>query len=132
MMDPRKTVIVTNNPYVYEKYKDKRDVNYIEGGKYLDVLESIRPLLHKGHKLLTHPLSSSLKPNETPYKSIMISKEEGEEVDSQGLLLLEDAITYTNKFLTDRKTTDWPENILDDFRAIDLSMMENTIDILGH
>lgn len=131
-MNQRKTIIVTNNPYVYEKYKDRREVNFLEDGKYLDVLETIRPLLHKGHKLLTHPLSGSLKPNETPYKSIIISKEGGEEVDSQGLLLLEDAINYTHKFLADRKTTDWPEHILDDFRTIDLSLMENTIDILGH
>ena len=70
-----KNIIVTNNKYVYEKYKDTIEIKYDEDFTYLDVLEYVRDKIHKGHKLMTHPLSGSVKPNETPYKTIMISKD---------------------------------------------------------
>lgn len=127
----RKSTIVTNNPAVYEKYKDKRDVEFLDGKTYPEVLEFVRDAIHRGHKLLSHPLSGSVKPNETPYKSVMISKDIGE-FDEDGVLIMEDAITTMKKFLNDRVLSDWPEHILDDFQTIDLSLMENTIDKLGH
>lgn len=36
----------------------------------------VRDRIHEGHLLLSHPLSGSVKPNETPYKSVMIVKPE--------------------------------------------------------
>ncbi len=126
-----KKILVTNNEYVYEKYKDTQEVVFLEGQKYLDVLEYVRLKLHAGHKLLSHPLSGSIKPNETPYKSIIISKEKYE-LDIQGTLILEEAIGTAIKFQEIKATPNWKESILDDFRVIDLSLMENVIDRLGH
>lgn len=126
-----KNYLVTNNESVYEKFKDKMEVIFLENYKYIDVLEFVRDKIHEGHKLLTHPLSGSIKPNETPYKSIMISKEIGE-LDTDGLLIIEDSIESANKFMSIKPTPDWKESILDDFRVIDLSLMENVIEKLGH
>lgn len=125
------TVIITNNPYVYEKYKDKREVLYKENFKYLDILEFVRNRVHDGYELLTHPLSGSIKPNETPYKSIIMSTKKGD-LHEMGLSIVEESILTAKKFMTDKPTPDWTETVLDDFRVIDLSLMENAIDKLGH
>lgn len=125
------SIIITNNPYVYEKYKDRFEMNYKEDFNYLQILDFLRDKIHEGHKLLTHPLSGSIKPNETPYKTIMISKEKGS-LDSDGLMIVEESIATAKKFMTNKPTPDWVERVLDDFRVIDLSLIENVIDKLGH
>lgn len=124
-------ILITNNRYVNDKYKEKLEVIFLEGKDYLEVLEFTRDKIHEGHKLLTHPLSGSIKPNETPFKSIMISTNKGS-LDMDGLNIVEESILTAKKFMTDKKTPDWPESILDDFMVIDLSLMENVIDKLGH
>lgn len=125
------SIIVTNNEYVNEKYKDTMEVLYKEGFTYLEILEFIRDKVHEGHELLTHPLSGSIKPNETPYKTIMISKAKGN-LDEGGLKIVEESILTAKKFQTNKATPDWVERVLDDFRVIDLSLIENVIDKLGH
>lgn len=125
------TVIITNNPYVYEKYKDKREVLFKEEFNYMDMLEFVRNRVHEGYELLTHPLSGSVKPNETPYKTIMMSNKKSE-LDSSGLSIVEESILTAKKFMSDKVTPDWSEEVLDDFRVIDLSLIENAIDKLGH
>lgn len=125
------SIIITNNPYVNEKYKDRFEMNYKEDFNYLQILDFLRDKIHEGHKLLTHPLSGSIKPNETPYKTIMISKGKGS-LDSDGLMIVEESIATAKKFMTDKPTPDWVERVLDDFRVIDLSLIENVIDKLGH
>ena len=130
-MEKMSSIIVTNNKYVYDKYKDSMEVEYKEDFTYLQVLEYVRDKIHQGHKLLTHPLSGSVKPNETPYKTVMISKNKGD-LDNSGLIIIEEAIATVKKFLSNKPTPDWPEIILDDFRVIDLSLIENVIDKLGH
>ena len=82
------SIIITNNGYVHEKYKEKTEVIYKEDFNYLQILEFVRDKIHEGHELLTHPLSGSIKPNETPYKTIMISKEKGN-LDENGLIIVE-------------------------------------------
>lgn len=124
------SIIVTNNPYVYDKYKDKKEMIYEEDFTYLEILEFIRDKVHSGHELITHPLSGSIKPNETPYKTIMISKKTGE-LDEDGLRIIEESILTVKKFISDKPTPDWVERVLDDFRVIDLSLIENVIDSLG-
>lgn len=126
-----KKILVTNNKLVYDKFKDNIDIEYLEDNKYLDVLDFVRNKIHKGHRLLTHPLSGSVKPNETPYKSIIISKEI-EDLDADGLAIIEESILTAKKFIDNKKTPNWTERVLDDFRVIDLSLMENVIEKLGH
>lgn len=124
-------IIITNNPYVEEKFKEDFMIEYFEDKDYMETLLHLRDKIHSGHELLTHPLSGSIKPNETPYKSIMISGKTGP-LDESGLAIVEESILTARKFLNDRKAPVWPEHILDDFRTIDLSLMENVIEKLGH
>ncbi|NMA49135.1 MAG: GrdX protein [Tissierellia bacterium] len=126
-----KNIIITNNPDVKEKFKDVFSVEFLDEKTYMDVLYCARDLIHKGHELLTHPLSGSVKPNETPYKSIIVSSKTGY-LDKTGLTILEESIQTVIKFTKNKKTPNWTERVLDDFRVIDLSIMENVIDRLGH
>lgn len=122
-----KSILITNNELIYEKYKDSMEIIYDENFLYLDILKIVRDKIHLGHKLLTHPLSGSVKPNETPYKTIIIS-EEKHNLDSSGLSIIEESILATKKFLNDRKTPAWSEKILDDFKIIDLSLIEPVLE----
>lgn len=120
-------IIITNNKLVFEKYKNTYQVVFDENFSYLDVLEYVRNKIHEGHILVTHPLSGSIKPNETPYKTIMISKKKESSVDFNSLVIIEDSIATAKKFLKDKPTPNWPERVLEDFKIIDLSLIENAI-----
>ncbi len=126
-----KDIIVTNNRYVYEKYKDDFKIKFDENFTYLDVIKYVRDKIHEGYKLTTHPLSGSVKPNETPYKTIMISNDKSA-LDYDSLAIIEDSIATAKKFMNNKPTPDWTESVLDDFRVIDLSLIENVIKKMTH
>lgn len=126
-----KNILITNNKSVFQKFNEKMEIIFLEGSNYTEILHFVRDKVHEGHKLLTHPLSGSIKPNETPYKSIIISKKIGE-LDTAGLMIIEESILTAKKFMDNKPTPDWTERVLDDFRVIDLSLMENVIEKLGH
>ena len=67
-----KAIIITNNVLSKEGFEKTADVLFVEGS-LMDVMKTARDYVHKGHRLLTHPLMGSIKPNETPYKTIAIS-----------------------------------------------------------
>ena len=120
--------IITNNRLCVEKYGDQIPMEYLETGTFMDVLRKTRDYLHTGWRLETHPLTGSIKPNQTPYKSIMVSDQEVErdEYYTQSMTI-ENAIASCEKFLAIRQTPDWPENIRADFRLVDLSLIEGAI-----
>lgn len=123
-----KRTIVTNNDYVRDKYKDDFEIIYIDKvDNYTGVLQKARDLIHEGYKLLTHPLSGSVKPNETPFKTIILEKGTG--LDQDGLIIIEEAIATINKFLNIEKTPDYNERVIDDCKVIDLSIIDNTINL---
>lgn len=121
-----KIKIITNNSKVYDLFSKDWEVDYIDTS-YEGVLIKTRDYIHKGYKLLTHPLSGSVKPNETPYKTILVSKDDGQ-LDFQSLSIIEKSIESTKKFNVSNKQIS--EEILEDFREIDLSLIENVINKL--
>lgn len=122
-------LLLTNN----EKFKqienelssNKLNLEY-QDITYIEILERARDLIHKGYKLLTHPLYGSVKPNETLYRSVVL--EEAEEFDIQSLLLIEEAIVTAEKFKKNKMTPNWTESVKDDFRVIDFDLIKKTID----
>ena len=127
-------VIITNNPLVKEKLSEQLDLNvkieYLEVD-YLKILQSVRDKVHIGHKLLTHPLSGSIKPNETPYKSILISKS-SENLDMDSLSINESSIETTVKILNNMKTPSYNEKILKDYQIIDMTLIRNAINSINY
>ena len=89
-------MIITNNPLVKEKLGEDYHVEY-EELSYEDTLKKVQKMIFQGYKLLTHPLSGSVKPNETPYKSVMLS-ESPEGLDAQAMQIIASAIQACGKF----------------------------------
>ena len=118
-----KFIIITNNPLVKETYKDL-DVLYSDV-KYEEILQLVKNKIALGHKLLTHPLSGSVKPKETPYKSIMISKKKSK-LDLESLDIIENAISTCAKFK--ERSDKWTPQVLKDFQLVDFTLIDSAID----
>lgn len=121
-----KVIILTNNKLSYEKFNNKHKVIYIEG-TLLDVMTTARDYIHKGHILLTHPLSGSVKPNQTPYKTIAISLNAGNCTDFNSVVYIENSIETTKKLLSIKSLPDWPESVKSDFRLIDFDLIYHAL-----
>lgn len=91
----------------------------------MDVLIVARDYIHKGHILLTHPLMGSIKPNETPFKSVAISEKCGNMVELDSLMYIEKSIETVIKMLKNKPLREWKESILEDFRVIDCDLIYN-------
>jgi len=115
------TILLTNNILVKTNYSAKFAVDYIEGVLY-DVLIRARDYIHNGHQLLTHPLSGSVKPNETPYKSILLSAQK-QDIDFSSLKIIENSITLFNSFAK----RNIPDNYLENLREVDLTLISSAI-----
>lgn len=120
-----KSKVITNNPLVKERLSNKIDVEYYDV-EYISLLIKVRDKIHIGHKLLSHPLSGSIKPNETPYKSVIIGTEVGI-LDMESLMVIEKSLDTAKKFIMDKKTPLWDTTVLEDFQVIDLSLIENVL-----
>ena len=120
--------IVTNNSLCRDKYQELIPVDFLEGKGYMDVLLAVRDYIQKGWRLETHPMTGSLKPNQTPYKSIMVSDlpREQEEFYSQEMTI-ENSILSCRKFLEIKQTPNWTEEIRKDFMIVGLSLIEGAI-----
>jgi hypothetical protein len=113
--------IITNNPLVSEKYTDVA-VSYdcsVEG-----IFKLTRDEIHLGAVLINHPLSGSVKPNESPYKSLVVSTKRGS-LDADSLKWIESALETLYKLhKLDRALSD---SILADFQIIDLDLLDSAI-----
>ena len=119
--------IITNNPLVSKKYKDSFPVDYHKDFTFLEVLEFTRSKVHSGYEILTHPLTGSIKPGETPFKTIIIS-EKASKLNFDSLKLIENAITTTNKFVL---KLGWTDKILSDFQLIDCDIITSGIESIN-
>lgn len=124
-------ILVTNNPLVKEKYENRTKdlkVEFVECPNCMKVLETARNHMHLGMSLETHPMAGSVKPNQNPYKSILISDIKDEPEDSNlKLMVMENAITNCREFLQKRPLPDWDEDFLTDFRFVDNSLIESAL-----
>jgi hypothetical protein len=81
---------LTNNPLVREWGGASDGIHIIwQEGSLLDLLTKARDLVHLGWRLLNHPLASSIKPNQTPYKTLVLAKEAA--LDLQSLRIIDGA-----------------------------------------
>ena len=125
MVEP--ILIISNNPMSKQKFTPEYNVQFIEGN-VIEVFKKIRDYVHLGHKILTHPSMSSIKPNETPYRTVIISKTRYNNTDVDSLMLIENSIMTTEKFLRDFSTPIWSEKILLDFQLIDYDLISHAVD----
>jgi hypothetical protein len=119
-------ILITNNINVKESYYEKINVVMVESLMLMDVLIEVRNHVHRNYKILTHPLSGSVKPNETPYKSVLLRRGNG--LDFESLSMIENAISVTEKLYLSKEPKKWDENILLDFRVIDYNLISSGIE----
>ena len=122
--NPRDYLILTNNPMVKEHLEGRGrfTIRFEPERSFREILVEARDLVYAGHILYTHPLAGSVKPNETPYKSLIVSVEpHGFDADHAGLMA--NAIAVFDKF----RPIGWEleERILRDFQLIDYSLLWN-------
>ena len=115
--------VFTNNPLVRQKLAGICEVCYFDVS-FLQLLTKVRDEVHKGCRLLTHPLSGSVKPNETPYKSVMLTGAQGA-VDLQSLELIEAGIRAAEKFPV--RYPQMPDSVRADFQLIDWTLLQSAL-----
>lgn len=126
-----KYFILTNNPLVQEKYGSTHDVRPVEGG-LREVLICARDEIDEGAILLNHPLYGSVKPNETPYRSLLLQPIYHDDrfgcppVDVESVRLIELALNTVDKFTVKKGSADAPT--LEDYRVVDLSLLGTAVD----
>ncbi len=124
-----KVIVVTNNNSIRAEALNDQvdyDIQYIDEIDVLAVLRSARDLVHKGHKLLTHPLSGSVKPFESPYKSIALNATVAA-LDMQSLQIIENAIAMATNFKKPSDHRVLTEKVLEDFKLIDSQLITNAL-----
>ncbi len=122
--------IVTNNPKVYEKYNDKLEIEFIDGD-ILSVFTYVRNLIHKSYALMNHPLYGSIKPNETPFRTILLEK--GVSLDFDSLDIIENSILSAEKFIKmGIKYDEENELEINDFTLVDFDLIKSSIEARSH
>ncbi|MDR2908499.1 MAG: GrdX family protein [Oscillospiraceae bacterium] len=116
--------IITNNPMVMEKYPCVTTLldTSVEG-----VFRAARDEIHLGAALVNHPLSGSVKPNESPYKSLVLAGGGGP-VDFASLRLIEGAKEVLDKLPP--KNRRYSKETLEDFMVIDLDLLNSAVSAL--
>ncbi len=116
--------ILTNNPAVSGAYS--ASAQWVKGG-VAEVFTAARDAVHLGAALISHPLAGSLKPNENPYRSVLLSTRRGP-VDPDSLRTMEDAVAVFKRLPV--KTRRYSPRILQDFSVIDLDLVHSAMQAL--
>lgn len=119
-------LIITNNPMV--KNIDKYEICWVEGDAGAVYYQALN-LVGTGHKLLSHPLAGSIKPNQTPYRSIVVSKKQGLP-DADDLRIINHALEKVEVMATEATRPDLKVNYAEDFQLVDKELLLHALDSL--
>ena len=122
---PVGSIVITNNPLVREKFQQNRrhTIEFLDTD-YAGVLKAVRDKVHRGYALETHPLSGSVKPGETPYKTVIITGTAGG-LDKKSLGIIEESILTCEKLKSSAGNIKWSEKMLADFQLIDYNLISD-------
>ena len=121
------TLIITNNEKVNIKFMNSENVEFCDGADQMEILLRARDRIHMGARLIMHPMPGRIKPHETPYKSIFLENIKGK-IDFQSVMIIEDSIAETRKFLNGNTRIKYDDALLDDLQYIDSLLLENGIE----
>ena len=133
-----RTIIITNNPRVNaeffavpERKPVDPEVDYREGATQEEILIIARDLIHLGARLVIHPMMGRIRPNETPYKSVFIEipeENETRDTDFMSVMIIEDSILETRKFLNDTYMIKYEDDVLEELQYMDYLLMKSGIE----
>ncbi len=108
-----KVITITNNPVVKEYFIDKA-IEYTSTNTLMEVLEKGRDLVHKGYRLINHPLVTSIKPYPNLFKTLILV--ESQELSFRDLEIMENSIQKASQFKEPVRIT---EQVARDYQEID-------------
>ena len=120
---------ITNNPLVKER--GFWELEYYDTD-VLGLFHLVKSEVEAGYKLLTHPLSGSIRPDITPYKTILLSAGAGAERDFDSQSIIENAIRYAEDLYRLRRVPiykRWDSMTKKDFQIVDLSIIERALEV---
>lgn len=112
---------VTNNPLVIKK---KLKFMEVIDGDALAVIKTVKKEITKGYKLISHPLTGSIRPDVNPYKTIIISQKKSE-IDIESLNIIENALEYAYHLNLRKNIQVWDEKSLLDFQIVDYDLIKD-------
>ncbi|ERM93277.1 GrdX family protein [Caldanaerobacter subterraneus] len=120
-----KYVIITNNPLVRDKYP--QDCEFVVG-TIVNVLTRCRDLIHKGYVLMSHPLAGNVKPDCSPFKSVLLKENKGP-VDFNSVMIIEECL-HKVKEIIEKEGINCIENekVLNDFAYLDKELIKEAIE----
>ena len=118
-------LIVTNNPLVARRMAEFYTLDFDEGRSYRDILVRVRDLIYAGHTLYTHPLAGSVKPNETMFRSVVVSRAVHGLVPEQADIVSSCVQAY-DKFTPRARVL--TEKMRLDFQLIDYTLLAGALD----
>ena len=118
--------IISNNPLVRDVLSDWYQVDYHEIS-HREILVMVRDLVYSGYKLYTHPTAGSVKPNENPYKSIVVGKEPEGEFSMEEINLMANAMITFDKFKP--LNVKYSDYHFEDFKMIDYTLLCGALDV---
>ena len=119
MESPLKICVITNNPLVVSGLPKQYLVDYADI-TYRQILVKVRDLVYAGYRLYTHPLSGSVKPNETPYKSVVVSRKP-EKMEVAEAAIISASIETFDKFRPGKR--ELTAQIQKDFQLVDYALL---------
>lgn len=124
-----KTLIITNNPKVNIEFSNKEQIDFRPEAGQEHILKAARDLIHLGARLVMHPMMGRIKPHETPYKSVFMEvPDEPCELDTESLIIIEDSIAETDKYLNNTYMRKYDDSLLPDLQYIDLLLLKTGIE----
>lgn len=97
----------------------------------LGLFNLILPEVAAGFRLLSHPLSGSIRPDITPYKTVLLSGTPGQ-VDEFSMQLINKAVRYAESLYQLRETPLFKlctEQMRKDFQLIDMCLIERALEV---
>ncbi|MDD4171634.1 MAG: GrdX family protein [Syntrophomonas sp.] len=114
-----KSIIITNNPLVAEKYENMFWID----GSVEETLVKVRDMVYQGYELVSHPLAASLRMLFSPYRSVIVGRK-NEKLDFDHAQIIEDSIIKYKNHTDARKVE---ESNRDDYKKMDLLLLESAL-----
>ena len=118
-----KPCILTNNPMVRDLMGHAYAIDFQEVD-FRVLLRILEQRVAAGYTLLTHPLAGSVKPNETPYRSMALSLRPGI-VDMESFALAAAALETCAKFTP--RPRQMCETLLADLQLVDFTLIAGAL-----
>ncbi len=117
-------IIITNNRNVRDKYSADFNIEYHDVDLQ-ELIVIVRDYIHQNYKLLTHPLSGSIKPNESKYKSLILEK--GNSLDFNSVEVIGKSYLTVRKFSEMKRNKVITKQMDEDYMLIDMSLLEGCL-----